>query len=444
MARRVAILGAGVAGLAMAFALSRRGVDVVVIEEGSEAGGTVRTLRMHGCVVDAGPEAIVTTRPEALAMCTSLGLADRMIAPSDHAPTWLATRSGMAPLPEGLATGVPRSITQLATTPLLSWRGKLRASLDLVLPAGKREASLGGLVEQRLGREVRERLVEPIFGGIYGSDVARLEASFVAPHLASAPRSLIRVMARGRRSPTNPLRAPIDGMGSVVNALVASVGWDRVRVGAAARTIRRTHRGWRIEARGGASTDADDIVFATPPDPASAIARSLDAALADALATLRTHSTASVVLGFDARDVQLPRAGGVCAPRGDAGVLLGATIVSNRWPSSAPDGTVLLRALVGGERAPDLVESGDDGAIARAALGALYALLPLPVPRWSHVTRFARSQVFPEVGHRARVAQVRQRARALGSLHFVGAAYDGGGIAGILACAERTATELLS
>jgi oxygen-dependent protoporphyrinogen oxidase len=368
-----------------------------------------------------------------------------MIAPATDAPTWLAMRDRMAPLPDGLAMGVPRKLGQLATTSLLSWRGKLRAGLDLILPAGTtRERSLGGIVERRLGREVKERLVEPIFGGIYGSDVDQLDAAFVAPHLANAPRSLLSVTLGQRRAHVDPLRAPLEGMRAVVDALVDGVGRDRLRVNATARGIDRRDRGWRVAAAGDGPIDVDDVVFATPPNAALSIAWSVDDGLADALSMLRMHSTASVVFAFDADLVTLPRVGGMFSPREDAGALLSATIVSNRWPASAPPGTVLVRVLVGGARAPKLVESKDEAAIAHEALVALRTLLPMPAPRWTHVTRFVRSQVFPEIGHRDRVARVRHRAKAIGALHFVGAAYDGGGIAGILARAEHTAAEVLS
>jgi oxygen-dependent protoporphyrinogen oxidase len=152
-----------------------------------------------------------------------------------------------------------------------------------------------------------------------------------------------------------------------------------------------------------------------------------------------------VILAFDGPEAAtIPRVGGFFSPREDAGAILAVTIASNRWSASAPDGTVLVRAIVGGARAPDLVETTNDDQLVLETLVSLDALVPLPEPKWAHVTRFVRSQVFPSVGHRSRVAEARARARALGSLHFVGACYDGGGIAGILARAEQTARELCS
>lgn len=387
--RRFVVLGAGVAGLVTAATLARRGADVTVLEPREEAGGTIRTLHAHGCLVDAGPEALVGTRPEALALCASLGLSNDLVA--------------------------------------------------------REEASLGSLIDRRFGREVKDRLVEPIFGGIYASDVDGLETAFVAPHLARARGSLFRALSgRDGASREVPLRAPRRGMKQMVDALVSSVGRERIRLGAgAARVVRNRHK-WRVEATGSEPIDADDVVLAMPSSAATSIARTMNGPLAVVLGELRAHSTASVVLGYDAAAASLPRMGGVFVPRSEGGALLGATIVSNRWPNSAPPGTVLVRALVGGARAPHLVDSASDDEIAWAARDALSRLLQLPEPTWQHVVRFSRSQVWPALGHTRMVETARACAKAMGGVHLVGAAYDGGGIAGLLARAERSADAMLS
>ncbi len=108
----------------------------------------------------------------------------------------MARGRALHPMPEGLAMGMPRSLSQMAGTALLSPWGKLRAGLDLLLPAHRSDAvSVGELVGRRLGREVKDRLVEPIVGGIYGGDVDELDAQVVMPSLAKVRGSLIRAMA---------------------------------------------------------------------------------------------------------------------------------------------------------------------------------------------------------------------------------------------------------
>ncbi|MFP4518411.1 MAG: FAD-dependent oxidoreductase, partial [Oceanicaulis sp.] len=52
---RVAIIGAGVAGLAAAIDLSARSVPVTVFERAASPGGKMRTQTVGGATVDAGP-----------------------------------------------------------------------------------------------------------------------------------------------------------------------------------------------------------------------------------------------------------------------------------------------------------------------------------------------------------------------------------------------------
>jgi len=69
--KRVVVVGAGMSGLACAWALRGR-ADVVVIEGSARVGGNVITLREAGFTMDAGPDAWVTTKPEGRG--TGLGL----------------------------------------------------------------------------------------------------------------------------------------------------------------------------------------------------------------------------------------------------------------------------------------------------------------------------------------------------------------------------------
>lgn len=160
----VLIVGGGVAGLATAFELRRRkpGARVLVVEARGRPGGNVQTLERDGCVVDLGPDGLSAQPGEGLALCEALGMGD-LAAPSEAARrVSVALGGALHPLPEGLAMGLPRSPLALAATSLLSPLGKLRAALDLVLPAGRGgDTSLGGLVRRRLGAQVHENLVAP-------------------------------------------------------------------------------------------------------------------------------------------------------------------------------------------------------------------------------------------------------------------------------------------
>ena len=74
----VAVVGGGVSGLAAAYELRKRKRSVVVFERDDRAGGIIRTDRVGGFIIDAGPDALLVQKPAAVALCNELGLGDRL------------------------------------------------------------------------------------------------------------------------------------------------------------------------------------------------------------------------------------------------------------------------------------------------------------------------------------------------------------------------------
>lgn len=64
------------------------------------------------------------------------GLAGHLVAPSQaRASIW--SRGRLRPMPQRLVLGVPASMTELARSGILSWRGLARAALEPVLPESR-------------------------------------------------------------------------------------------------------------------------------------------------------------------------------------------------------------------------------------------------------------------------------------------------------------------
>ena len=76
----VVIVGAGIAGLAAAYELQRRGHSVRVFDAAPRAGGVITTERFDGWVIDGGPDSLLVQKPAAVALCRELGIADRLVS----------------------------------------------------------------------------------------------------------------------------------------------------------------------------------------------------------------------------------------------------------------------------------------------------------------------------------------------------------------------------
>ncbi|MCC6649314.1 MAG: protoporphyrinogen oxidase [Polyangiaceae bacterium] len=442
----VVVVGGGISGLASAhFARrARPGARVTVLEGSPRAGGNVRTLRRGGMPVEAGPDTIVMGRPEVGALLDGLGLTPSMVAPAAGAGRVLVAHGGaLSVFPDGLVFGVPTRPRQLATTRLLSLRGKARAALDLVLPSGDdAPRSVGALVERRLGREVKERLVEPMLGGVFAADVDRLDPAVALPMLEGKRGSLIRALAGARRPSGGGLRAPAEGMSALVDALVRELGdGDGLRLQQRASRVRRSGAGYVVTVAGAGELACDHVVVAVPPAACAVLTAELDGELSAAASALSAASTATVLLVFPP-GTRLPDASGVLVPRTEGRTVLAATFVNAKWARPSDTGEVVVRAFVGGARSPALVEESDDDALVARSLADLRAYLPLPAPTRADVVRFVGATPQPELGHRERVARVRAAAARHPGLSLVSAAYEGPGIAGCVAQAARVGAAL--
>jgi protoporphyrinogen/coproporphyrinogen III oxidase len=447
MGMRVVIVGAGVTGLVTAFELARigTGIECIVVEAAPRTGGNIVTLRIDDCLLDAGPDGVPTLRRDGMDLCRDLGLLERLEPPGEHAARVLIARKGrVVELPEGLVHGIPRGLFAVARTPLLTLRGRARALLDLVLPGRtSSEVSVGGLARSRLGREVTDYLVEPLVGGILAGDIDTLDAAVATPFWASAKRSLIGASARAPAQIGPAFLSPREGMCEIVDALVARIGAERIVTGAPVQAIRRLEGSWHVDTIGGGTAIADAVVIATPARAAARLLQATDSALSSRLSELRTESIASVFLCFD-DPRSFPAAGSLFIPRVERRATFAASFLTTRWPWRSPNTTAIVRAYVGGARAPELLARASDTRLVGLVLSDLARYFDLPEPRWSHVVRFEASVPIPKVGHTERVRQILARAALFPGLFFAGGAYGTGvGLSSCIAEGRRAARAVL-
>jgi oxygen-dependent protoporphyrinogen oxidase len=230
--KRVAVLGAGLTGLAAAFRLQElattRGeaIEVTLFEAGSRPGGLVGTERIGGYLVDIGADSFLTNKPGAVGLCRRLGIEDRLVATDTRFRGALVLHQGQTvPIPEGFQLLSPTAIWPIITTPLFSVWGKLRLLAEWLIPgryrsiartSGKSDSanappeiplvdeSLSDFVLRRFGREALDRLVQPLVGGIYTSDPQRLSLAATMPRFLEMERdhgSLIRAALRQKSRP---------------------------------------------------------------------------------------------------------------------------------------------------------------------------------------------------------------------------------------------------
>lgn len=464
--RRIVIIGGGVTGLTCARALSiaakekNEKLDIVLLEASSSFGGIIRTERQDDFVMDRGPDAWVTNKPEAANLARELGLQDEVVSTVEkNRRVYIVHRGKLHAMPEGLVLGIPTQLLPIAKTPLFSLRGKARMALEPLVPVrhfhGDDDESIGAFIERRLGHEVADRLVGPLLGGIFAGDAGAISVRAAFPQLIAAEKkygSLVKAMRAQKRASTNAstFASLRGGMGRLIEKLVQDLEARsdvKLKTGAAARTITRREDGsFAIELDSGNVEKADVLVVATPFHAAAKVLRSLDASAADAIdGAMGKVSSATVFFAFDRASVgHSLDATGFIVPRSEGEELLASTWVSSKWNDRAPSGRVLIRGFVGGAGHQDTLLK-DDADLAALALLELRKLIPISgSPLFSRVFRFNDASPQLRVGHLVRARALHERVSKIENVFVIGNGYDGVGIPACVKSATETATQIIT
>ncbi|MFF9143823.1 protoporphyrinogen oxidase [Streptomyces sp. NPDC014861] len=457
--RHAVVVGGGITGLAAARRLLAAGARVTLLEAGGRLGGKLLAGEIAGAPVDLGAESLLARRPEAVALAEAVGLGDRLQAPgTTTASVW--SRDRLVPMPKGHVMGVPGDAAAVAG--LLSEEGLRRIGRDAELPPTEigDDTAIGAYVAERMGREVVDRLVEPLLGGVYAGDAYRISMRAAVPALFEAARrhptltaAVRAVQAAGAAVPADAAGAATGLGGAAFAGISGGIGTlpgavaDAVRAaggtiltGTPATALLRAGTGWRVVTPE-RTLDADAVVLAAPAPAAARLLGDHAPEAAALLGEIAYASMALVTLAFRRADLPALPGSGFLVPPVDGHTIKASTFSSQKWRwvgEEAPD-LFVLRTSVGryGEEASLHRDDEDLVAASLKDLGAATGLAARPVA--TTVTRWTDGLPQYPVGHPDRVARARAALAGLPGLRLAGAAYDGVGIPACVASAHRAA-----
>ncbi len=433
-ASRVAIVGGGLSGLVAAAVLRRNDptIHLDVFEAAPRAGGVIHTQRVtHDTIgeilIDHGADMFATQPPAAFELCRDLGVLDQLIEPKQEGRGAMIVRRGrLVPVPDGFVLMRATKLWPMLTTPLLSWRGKLRLLLEPLIPARRDNAtdrddthdeSVGSFVRRRLGREILDRIVAPLVAGIYTADVERLSMrATMAPiyQMESRYGSLTKATLARRLSREDDVertssgarygqfRAFRQGMGGLIETLLDQLPRDAVHTDRPVTAIRPAptdtptgRKRWILETGPDGQDDGDQeaenhapadrapydhVILATPAAVAARLLAPHAKIAAGELATIESASSAIVVLTVPRNAIRRPPgAFGFVVPAIENRRILAASFASEKFAGRAPDSHMIIRVFLGGALRPDLLEL-DDESLIRIANEELAELIGLEPP----------------------------------------------------------------
>lgn len=471
--KRVIVVGGGITGLAAAYRLKREAeernipLDISLLEASDRVGGVIQTEHRDGFIIEHGPDAFISTKPWAKALCEELGIDDKLIGTNPNVRRSFVVHKGkLGPVPEGFYMMAPGSFVPFLKSPIFSLRGKLRIALDLFISRRSDidDESVADFVRRRLGTEAFERMAQPMIGGIYTSDAENLSLKSTFPRFLEMEQehgSIIKALLAQKRKASQTSRDTsgpryslflsfADGMQTLVDSLEENLS-KYIRLGCKVTTIQKIENqvGWRVCLDNNEVLETDLLCLALPAPQTSKILSEVSSCLSDKLSDIPYTSSATVNLAFRREDVHHSLNGmGFVVPIKEQLNLIGCSFSSVKFENRAPTNRVLLRAFVS-ENAPNFKCAANNHTkmndITSAVLIDLRKLLGITnPPLFSIVSQHTQSMAQYQVGHERLVGEIDELANGLPGLTLAGNAYRGIGIPDCINSGEQAAISLLN
>ena len=462
--KRAIVIGGGITGLAACYRLQREAaqrniqIDVTLLEATGRAGGVIRTEHRDGFLIEHGPDAFISTKPAAKALCEELGIADQFVGTNPKVRQSFVTRNGtLHPVPEGFYMMAPGSLKPFLKTPLFSWHGKLRMAMDLFIPRRERDIdeAVAHFVRRRLGTEAFTRIAQPMIGGIYTSDAENLSLKSTFPRFLEMEKthgSIIKALRAQKKQAaetsqdTSGARYSLflsfkSGMQTLVDTLVEAVS-SSIRLNARVEQIQEDIDGigWQVLLDTGETLNSELLCIALPAIQTGALIQNVSSALATKLSTIPYASSATINLAFRRPDITHPLDGmGFVVPATENLSIIGCSFSSIKFENRAPEEHVLLRAFIG-----EPTSKRAEADLMQLCQTDLTPLLGIKeAPRFTTVNKHTQAMAQYQVGHQEVVNDIERLTSKLQGLALAGNGYHGIGIPDCIRSGEAAAISLL-
>lgn len=453
----VVIVGGGITGLTAAYQLHQAQPDLTIalLEANGRLGGKVGTEYPHDFVLEWGADSMLSRKPRGLALCKQLGLADQLVGRDErHAKTFVWRYGRLHPLPTGLTGMIPTNLEALENSQLLSDEGRARLANEPQLPPRLDEAdeSVGAFLSRRLGPEAVENLIEPLMAGIYGGQIDQLSIEATFPHLRQLERqhgSLLGGLQQAQTAVASeypPFVSFPKGLQTLIDALLAQSAGVSFMLDTAVTDLTAVDGGYQLawQNKDGQTGQlaATAVLLATPAYVSSRLLASVNTDLAAALGQIPYGSSALVNLAYEETAVPPLDGYGYIVPKVEQRQALACTWTSRKWAGRAPAGKLLLRVYIGRYGEEDVTQY-DDGRLLAIAQNEVQQTLGIEAaPIFSRLFRFPLAMPQYNLGHRQRVAAIKQQASQQPGLFLAGAFFNGVGIPDCIASAETAVADV--
>jgi oxygen-dependent protoporphyrinogen oxidase len=456
--KRVIIVGGGLSGLTVAYALLQKkaDIDVTVLEADTRPGGKIWTDNADGFLCEKGANGFLDNKPRTLELCKSLGI-EPLRSNENSKKRYIFLNGKLNALPE--------SPLAFIKSDLLSWGGKLRMLLEYNAPKGPEDETVADFITRRLGKEALDKLIDPMASGIYAGDPHRMSIKSCFARIKELEQEyggLIKALLKIRKQKKQQLRkakgkedsakvsvAPggtltsfYNGAQTLTDALARKLG-DRVRLGVSVHGISKNINVYQLYTSKD-TVESDIIILASPAYAAAGILKDLDSEMSKTLLDIPYPHVSVVCFGYRKEKVgHLLNGFGFLVPHVEGRKILGTLWDSSIFPNRASEGYALLRTMAGGAKSPETAMLADD-KIVSMVFDELKPILTLKSdPDMVRIYRWEKAIPQYLLGHSKKLKLLDDRLRQYPGLYLTGNAYRGIGMNDCVENAYKLAEEII-
>ncbi|PRQ54205.1 putative protoporphyrinogen oxidase [Rosa chinensis] len=453
--KRVAVVGAGVSGLAAAYKLKSHGFDVTVLEAEGRAGGKLRSVSCNGLVWDEGANTMTESEAEVQTLLDNLGLREKQQFPISQNKRYVA-RNGSPVL-------LPTNPIELIKSNFLSTKSKFQILLEPYLWKKKRVSddhtreTVGGFFQRHFGKEVVDYLIDPFVAGTSAGDPESLSMPHSFPELWNIEKRYGSVIAgaiqsklSSRKEKGRETKGSVEkgkrqrgsfsfqgGMQTLTDTLCKQLGKHELKLNSKVLSLSYSHDGnttsenWSVSCAANndkhlQSSSVDAIILTAPLCSIKEMKISRRGTIfpLDFLPEVTYMPLSVIITSFKKENVKRPLEGfGVLVPSKEQenGLkTLGTLFSSMMFPDRAPSDQYLYTTFVGGSRNKELAKASKDELkeIVSSDIRQLLGAEGEP----TFVNHYHWSKAFPLYGHNydSVIEAIEQMEKNLPGLFYAG------------------------
>ncbi|MBI5756223.1 MAG: protoporphyrinogen oxidase [Nitrospirae bacterium] len=476
--RKVLVIGGGISGLTVAYWLYKSGLDVTLLEKEDRAGGSIRTEKDSGYLIECGPNSTLDLYNEVDDLCESLDLSEEKIYGNEGAKNRYVVRDGrLRPLPMGPL--------QFLSTDLWTIKGKLRLMCEPFIRKSNdsREESIAEFVIRRTGLEFLDYAIDPFVTGVFAGDPYQLSLKSCFPKMYGLEQDyggLVKGALFGRKEKGEPRRKMRlfsfrDGLDILPVALCKVLG-NRFVGGCNVLSVKKADSGFEIIAEAantpiplgtelnsvpetrtkipslsgrGWVIKADAVILATPSWATAKIIHPMTEYVAAHLSQIKYVPIVIVFTGFDRKHISHKLDGfGFLIPSKEA-IAKGYNILGSIWssatfPRRAPEGKAAFTNMLGGARMSDVPEHSDSELVDMTLQDLRLILGIKEKPDFVSVIRHTRAIPQYTIGHQERIDRVGKALKNIPGLYLTGNYITGISVGHCITEATKLAKSILT